>query len=168
MNKLFWLILPLAILPCLQMSVQTAVPAEPHPFIPVHSYDPARNAAKDLEDAQLEARRTGRRILIVVGGEWASWCHALDKFFEEHKDLSALLDKNFVLLEVNFSRENQNRQFLSRFPKIWEYPHLFVLAADGNLLDSQSTGPLEKGESYDPEKFRGFLEKWPHSDPAAR
>jgi len=112
-------------------------------------------------DAREEAKRTGKRVLIQVGGDWASWCHTMDHFFADHKDLSDLRDKNFITVAVNFSRENQNREVLSRYPKITAgYPHFFVEEADGTFLLSQPTGALEEGESYDPEKIKGFLLHW--------
>ena len=123
-------------------------------------FDPARDPVADLETAKVEARRGGKRILLDVGGEWCSWCHVLDRFFASHADLDALRDARYVWLKVNYSKENDNRAFLSRWPKVAGFPHLFVLGADGTLLHSQDTGALEQGKSYDPAKMRAFLERW--------
>ena len=123
-------------------------------------YDPKRNPAEDLKQAEAEARRTHKRILLDVGGEWCIWCHALDRFFDEHPDLLALREKHYVMMKVNFSEENRNQDFLSHYPKVPAYPHLFVLDADGKLLHAQGTGVLEKGRSYDPEKMAAFLKAW--------
>ena len=129
-------------------------------YIPVTTYDPKRDAAKDIEEAIKEAQRENKRILLEVGGEWCSWCHTLDKFFETHPDLLSLRDKNFVTVKINFSQENENREALSRYGPIREYPHIFVLERDGKLLHSQNTGVLETGKSYDLEKLTVFLTKW--------
>lgn len=56
------------------------------PYTPVTKYDPKRDAARDINDAVAEAKRTNRRILLEVGGEWCSWCHTLDEFFDKHPD----------------------------------------------------------------------------------
>mgnify|MGYP001396386387 FL=1 len=61
---------------------------------------------------------------------------------------------------MNVSKENDNRAFLSRWPKVAGYPHLFVLDADGRLLHSQDTGALELGKGYDAAKVRAFLERF--------
>ena len=129
-------------------------------YVPVTTYDPKRDAAKDIEDASNEAGRTNKRILLEVGGEWCSWCHTLDKFFETHSDLLALREKNFVTLKINFSEENENKVVLARYGPIQGYPHIFVLERDGKLLHSQETGALERGKSYDLEKLTAFLAKW--------
>jgi hypothetical protein len=55
-------------------------------------YDPRRDPEKDLAAAGEEARRSNRKILVVVGGEWCSWCHTMDRFFHDHPELQALRD----------------------------------------------------------------------------
>jgi thiol:disulfide interchange protein len=127
---------------------------------PIPDYDPQRDPAQDLKIALAEARRTGRRVLLDVGGKWCSWCRTMDRFFDEHPGLLALREKNFVMLKVNYSPENKNEAFLGQYPKIPGYPHLFVLDSAGKLLHSQDTGALELGKSYDLEKFTAFLKQW--------
>ena len=123
-------------------------------------FDPKRDPEKDLLAALARAKAEGKRVIVDVGGEWCSWCHILDRFFASHADLDALRDARYVWLKVNFSKENENRAFLSRWPKVAGFPHLFVLGADGKLLHSQDTGALEQGKGYDPAKMRAFLERW--------
>ena len=137
---------------------QTA--AQSKKYIPVSKYDPKRDAAVDIQDAIGEAQRTNRRILLEVGGEWCSWCHTLDRFFDANTDLLALREKNFVTVKINFSEENGNKEVLSRYGEISGYPHIFVLDSDGKLLQSQGTGVLESGKSYDLEKLTAFITKW--------
>ena len=139
---------------------QSAPPSANSPYVPVLTYDPSRNAAQDIQDALAEAKKTGRHVLMEVGGDWASWCHTMDNFFKEHQNLMEIREKNYVTVAVNFSKENQNREVLSHYPKIFEFPHLFVLDADGKVLQSQQTSLLEEGETYNPEKFKAFLLKW--------
>jgi thioredoxin-related protein len=129
-------------------------------YIPVTWYDPKRNAAQDIQDAIQEAHRTNKRILLEVGGEWCSWCHTLDKFFEANPDLLTLRDKNFVTVKINFSEENENKDVLSRYDPIPAYPHIFVLDSYGKLLVSQNTNVLESGKSYDLERLTVFLTNW--------
>lgn len=129
-------------------------------YVPVTTYDPKRDAAKDIQDAVKEAQRANKRILLEVGGEWCTWCHTLDKFFETHPDLLTLRDKNFVTVKITFSEENENKEILSRYDPIPGYPHIFVLERDGKFLLSQNTSVLESGKSYDLEKLTAFLAKW--------
>ncbi|WP_313171339.1 thioredoxin family protein [Stenotrophomonas sp.] len=123
-------------------------------------FDPARDPVADLETAKVEAQRGGKRIMLDVGGEWCSWCHLLDAFMEGDSELRRFRDANYVWMKVNYSEDNENAAFLSRFPEIKGYPHLFVLDAEGKLLHSQFTGDLEKGKGYDRAKFDAFLKEW--------
>jgi thiol:disulfide interchange protein len=124
------------------------------------SFDPARNPARDLETALGMARVTRRRVLAEVGGEWCTWCHIMDRFFAANPDLRRLRDANFIVLKINYSKENYNQAFLAHWPKVAGYPHLYVLDANGRLLQSQDTSVLEAAKDYDPVAFRAFLLEW--------
>lgn len=123
-------------------------------------FDPQRDPAKDLSIAVKTAGESGKNIIMDIGGNWCIWCRIMDKWIEENSDVKDYLHAHYILLKVNFSPENENEEFLSRFPKIQGYPHIFVLSHEGKLLHSQDTGLLEDGKSYDREKFLNFLKEW--------
>jgi thiol:disulfide interchange protein len=120
-------------------------------------YDPRRDPDEELAAARAEAKKSGKKIFVEVGGEWCTWCHILDQFFHEHPDLELLRDKNYVSMKVSMSQENPNRVFLSRFPYIHGYPHIFILDAAGNRIHSQPTNVLEDGRSYNAKRFQKSL-----------
>ncbi len=126
-------------------------------------FDPARDPAKDVAAAAAQAKAQGKRVLVDVGGEWCAWCHIMDDFIAANPDVRSLLDASYVMVKVNWSRENKNEAFLDKLPKIKGYPHLFVLDGDGKLVHSQDTDVLEQGRSYDKPKFLDFLRK--HATP---
>jgi thiol:disulfide interchange protein len=136
-------------------------------YVPVHAYDAARDAGQDIRAAEAEARRTGRNVLVEVGGNWCIWCRIMDNFFQQHGDLAELRAQNYVVVFVNFSPENKNEAALGRYPKIPGYPHLFVLDGEGRLLHSQDTSALEEGRGYNAERMREFLAKWGPAKTAA-
>lgn len=123
-------------------------------------FDPARDAAKDIRDAVAEAERSGKRVILDVGGEWCVWCRRLDTLFVTHPALEEYRDAHYVTVKVNWSKENKNEGVLSNYPKVKGYPHLFVLEKDGTLLRSQETGELEKGKGHDPDKVMAFMRRW--------
>jgi len=123
-------------------------------------FDPERDAASDVANAIAKAKAQGKRVIVDVGGEWCAWCHILDGFIARNDDVKSLVGSGYVWVKVNYSKENKNEAFLSRWPKVAGYPHLFVLDADGKLLHSQDTGQLEAGKSYDKAKFVAFVERW--------
>ncbi len=124
------------------------------------AFDAARDPAADLETAKVEAQRGNKRIMLDVGGEWCPWCHILDRFVEGDAEVRRLRDANYVWMKVNYSEDNENTAFLSQYPEVKGYPHLFVLDAQGGLLHSQFTAELEKGKGYDRQKFLAFMKQW--------
>jgi thiol:disulfide interchange protein len=126
----------------------------------VDVYDPKRSAADDLKATLAKAKAEDKHVLIQVGGDWCSWCHLMSKYFGENEKVAQALTKDYLIVKVNYSEENRNKEFLSQYPRISVYPHLFVLDADGKLLHSQGTAELEEGRSYNEGVVLTFLSKW--------
>ncbi len=123
-------------------------------------FDPNADPEKELAEAVNKATTENKRILLDIGGEWCIWCHRLDEFIEQDEEIKSFLHSNFVVLKINYSKENKNEKFLSKFPKIPGYPHFFVLSKKGELFHSQDTGVLESDKGYSKEKFMAFLKEW--------
>jgi thiol:disulfide interchange protein len=123
-------------------------------------YDPKRDPAADVRAAVGEAQRSGRRILLEVGGEWCGWCHVLQDLVTGDKEVGARLRGGFVVVKVNWSPENENVPFLRAYPPIPSYPHFFVLESNGTYLGSQSGADFVTGTGYDRTKLLAFFKKW--------
>jgi len=123
-------------------------------------YDPEREPFDDLNTAIEQATAADKRILIEVGGEWCVWCHILDDYIQSEKEVLSALGENFVIVKVNFDTVNRNEAFLSKYPTISGYPHIYVLEKDGSFLHSQQTDELESGRSYSRAAILRFLRKW--------
>jgi len=132
-------------------------------------FNPLANPDTDLQTAITKATRENKRIILDVGGEWCGWCHEMDKFLVRNSELKKLRDENFTWLKINFSEENKNDVFLSKYPQIKGYPHLYVLEKDGTFLYSKDTSELEDGvKSYNLEKFTVFLNEYAPAKTAAK
>ena len=130
--------------------------------LPVYSttYDPKRDAFKDGTAAVELATKTNRRILIELGGDWCSWCHKMDAFFDKNPDLKQKLHETFVMLKVNVNSENDNAEFLKSFPKASGYPHMYVSEYNGSVLWSKDTADFVKNGQYSREAFVSFFDRW--------
>jgi thiol:disulfide interchange protein len=126
-------------------------------------FDPSRDSSQDLKVAIQKAEAEHKNILMDVGGNWCPWCLLLDRTLTEDADLHALLEKNYVLLHVNFSMDNQNQAFLGKYPPAKGYPAWYVLSPQGRLLKAEDTSALEQthklGAGYNKEALRKFLEE---------
>jgi len=121
-------------------------------------YDFNRDAVLDLNHAAKIA--DGKKILVIAGGEWCSWCHILNKFIHSNTEVSKLLYETFVVLKVNYSEENMNQEFFEKYPKIKGYPAFIILDSNKQYLASQDTSKLELGKSYSKDAMLSFLKKW--------
>jgi len=127
----------------------------------VDFYDPARDPAEDLKQAIVVAQTENKRIMLELGGDWCIWCKFMDEFYATHSDILKFRVENYVLVKINVSEENINKEFLSQFPEAAGYPHIYILEGDGTFLHSQDTVELEDGaDSYVPEVFMAFLQNW--------
>jgi len=133
-------------------------------YKPVTEFDPSRNSSEDLRKAVDEAEKSNKRIILDVGGDWCIWCHRIDDFIKKNEEINTFLNENFILIKINFSKDNKNEEFLSQYPEIPGYPHFFVLEKNGELLHSQNTGDLEENKGYSEEKMMTFLKKWAPKD----
>lgn len=127
-------------------------------------FDPASDPSKDLQAAMEKAQAEHKNILMDVGGNWCSWCMLLDRTLHEDADLHGLLEKNFVVVHVNYSKENENKEFLKKYPEPKGFPALYVLSAQGRLLKAETdTSELEGNHKiaggYNKDAVREFLEK---------
>ena len=131
-------------------------------------YNPLADPAADLRAATAKAQKQGKYVLLEVGGNWCKWCHRLEKFLAANADVAAAWHRNFVVVRVSVDGTNDNAKFLSSYPKFKGVPFLYVLDATGKLLQSQSTGELEKGSTYDHQKVMAFLDRWRPPTPNSR
>ena len=75
-----------------------------------------------------------------------------------------MLQEHFLIMKVNYSDDNRNAEFLTKYPKVPGYPHFFVLESDGTFLHSQGTAELEEGKGYNEQIFLAFLNQWKPAD----
>jgi thiol:disulfide interchange protein len=134
--------------------------------LPAYSlgYDAARDAFADGRDALQLARRTERRVLIEVGGDWCSWWHVLDRFLKEHPAIRTRLHERFVVLKVNVDDSNDNAEFLSAFPPALGYPHLYITSNDGSIVHTQDTAEFLHNGKYSEQLVLDFLDRWGGQD----
>ena len=124
-------------------------------------YDPVADPFAQIIQAEAAAAKDHKLILVVAGGDWCVWCHYLNAFLQTNADVDRALEDTFVVVHVNFSPENKNERFFATLPEAVGYPHFWVLAADGTLLHSQNTAPLENGKKgYEKSRFVEFIGEW--------
>jgi thiol:disulfide interchange protein len=122
-------------------------------------FEPARDAAADVQQALVLAQAQRKMVFVDVGGEWCAWCHIFDRFVAARPEVQKTLQEHYILVKVNYSPQNRNEAVLSRWPKARGYPHFYVLDATGKVLASQASVELEAAKDYDEAKLLAFLRR---------
>lgn len=124
-------------------------------------YDPKADPFEQYHEAVAQAEAQHKLVLVIAGGDWCRWCHALNKFVIRNADVNSELHAAFVVVKVYVGDENYNDFFFSQLPAARGAPHFWIIAPDRNVLASQSTGQFEQGKSgYDKHEFLAFIEHW--------
>lgn len=125
-------------------------------------YNPDENAQRGIASAVQEAKTAGKHVMVEIGGNWCIWCARFNDFVNNDKSLDSLVNSNFVVYHLNYSKENKNNDLLAKygFPQRFGFPVFLVLNEKGDLLHTQSSWYLEAGKSYDKEKATAFFTDW--------
>jgi len=125
-------------------------------------YDPKADAIADLIKAIEKAKVEGKHVFVQVGGNWCPWCVKFHGLTDTNAVVKAALEKNFVVVRVNYSKENKNEAALEQleFPQRFGFPVFVILNGDGKRIHTQSSGYLELGKGYDEKAVVDFLKAW--------
>jgi thioredoxin-related protein len=129
---------------------------------PVKLYNPDADVAAAISQGLNRAKAEGKYLFIQIGGNWCPWCIKFHKFCSADPEISALINKSFITLKVNYSKENKNLTELKKleYPQRFGFPVFVILDADGKRIHTQSSGLLEVGDSYSKKRVIEFLSMW--------
>jgi protein disulfide-isomerase len=147
--KYWFLILFLLVIGC----------AGQQPTTPV--YDEKADAHHDITAAIANAEESKKNIVLVFGANWCGDCRALDA--QMHKpELASIIEKNFVIVEVNLGQWNKNLDLADRYhvPIKHGIPALAVLDSRGNLLYAMDQGQFADARHMSYESIKAFFEQW--------
>ena len=125
-------------------------------------YDPTADAKADIATAIAQAKKENKHVFLQIGGNWCSWCIAFDKKVNENEELKKILNDNYVIYHLNYSKENTNSEILKElgYPQRFGFPVFVILDSDGNRLHTQNSSYLEEGKGHSVEKVKEFLDSW--------
>ncbi len=125
-------------------------------------YYPEANAKDTIKQATVKANAENKHVFLQIGGNWCPWCVKFHHFAEENKAISDYLNKNYVVVRVNYSKENKNLDLLEKleFPQRFGFPVFVILDGAGKRIHTQNTAYLEEGGGYSEKKVLEFLKQW--------
>lgn len=125
-------------------------------------YNPEANAQADIDSAVKKAAAEGKNVFLQIGGNWCVWCRKYHQFTNNDPEISKYIADNFVVVKVNYSKENKNEAVLEKleFPQRFGFPVFVVLDSSGRRIHTQNSAYLESGDGYDKEKVLNFYKQW--------
>jgi thioredoxin-related protein len=125
-------------------------------------YNPTADAVADVNSAVSKANSENKHVFLMIGGNWCRWCKMFHNWSTSNKTIDSLFKADYVLVHVNFSKENKNPEVMKRldYPQRFGFPVFVILDGSGNRLHTQNTGYLEDGEGYSEKKVAEFLTQW--------
>lgn len=128
----------------------------------VHIYDPNADAKADIQKAVNEAKTKGKHVFIQIGGNWCPWCVKFHHFVDDDPEIKSFVDQNFVVVKLNYSKENKNLDVLKElgFPQRFGFPVFVILNGEGQNIHIQNSGYLEEDGGYSKKKVLTFFKQW--------
>ena len=125
-------------------------------------YNPEADAQTDINTAVEQAAKEGKHVFLQIGGNWCVWCHRFHQFINDDAEISEYVTANFVVVNVNYSKENKNEKVLKDlgFPQRFGFPVFVILDAKGSRIHTQNSAYLEAEGGYDKSKVLGFFKQW--------
>ena len=124
-------------------------------------YPPVSASPANVNAAIAEAKRTHKRVIVDFGGDWCGDCQVLNIYFHQGSN-AELLEKNFVLVDVNIGHIDQNLNLGEKYGVVLNkgVPALAVLDGDGKVIFGQKAGEFEDMRNMKAQDVTDFLNKW--------
>lgn len=125
-------------------------------------YNPEANAKTDIDNAISGALKNKKHVFIQIGGNWCVWCLRFDKLVKENEELSKIINDNYEVVHLNYSKENKNDEMLAKlaFPQRFGFPVFVILDSSGKRIHTQNSAYLEEGSGHSPKLISEFLQHW--------
>ncbi len=146
-------------------ATQSAVPAtpattaQPQPIPHAQIYPEVAAAKPDIQAALAKARKEHKRVILDFGGDWCPDCQVLNIYFHQSPN-QELVDKHFVLVDVNIGRMDQNLDVAHKYGvPVKGVPALAVIEPSGKVVYAQNKefSDMRNLQSSD---LTTFLEAW--------
>jgi hypothetical protein len=119
------------------------------------------DARKEIKDAEEQAAKDHKRVLLVFGANWCYDCHVLDLAFHRADFASTMAGYDVVHIDIGTDgKKNADLAKQFQVPLEKGVPALAVIESDGKLVVSQENGEFENARAMTPQALLVFLNKW--------
>lgn len=119
------------------------------------------DAHKEVKEAEEQAAKDHKRVLLVFGANWCYDCHVLDLAFHRPDFVSTMAGYDVVHVDIGTDgKKNADLAKQFQVPLEKGVPALAVIESDGKLVVSQKNGEFENARAMTPQALLEFLNKW--------
>jgi len=118
--------------------------------------DAAVNAAFD------RAKKSHKRVLIDLGGNWCGDCIVLSNLMEL-PELKPFVEKHFEVVVIDVGRFNKNLQVPARFgctARLIGVPTVIIATPDGRLVNGKDVFAMASARDLTPQAIADWLAKY--------
>ncbi len=123
-------------------------------------YPPPANAAADLQNARERARKSGKLLMVVFGGNWCADCRALHNRIHE-SPVREYVDAHFEIVNINIGHLDANQDIADRLGVTLKrgVPAAGFFDPDGKPVALTNNGELEPSRTYSAAQVLAFFKK---------
>ncbi len=132
------------------------------PVVTRAPYNEKANADTDVEAAFARAKKSGKRVLIDLGGNWCGDCIVLANFMQL-PEMKPFLAAHFEIVAVDVGRFDKNLQVPARFgltKRLDGVPTVIIAEPDGHIVNAGNTFALADARHMTPQAIADWLAQW--------
>ena len=165
-SSAIWAILPLLSAGALAAQAPRVDIASLHdlPVVERTPYDEAADADAAVDAAFARARKSGKRVLIDMGGNWCGDCIVLANLMQL-PEMKRFLAAHFEIVSVDVGRFDKNLQIPARFGAVDRLkrggvPSVIIAEPDGSFVNRTDISALEDARHMSPQAIADWLAQW--------
>lgn len=124
-------------------------------------YDTEADADAQVAAAKKLAKKTGKLLLIDLGGNWCSDCRVLAAILEL-PEVKAFVARHYVVVAVDIGRRDKNEQVAAAYgASIEGVPAVLIVnPKTDKLLNPDAYAALSDARNMTPQGLADWLAKW--------
>ena len=134
------------------------------PVVERTPYDEKANAGAAVDAAFARARKSGKRVLIDMGGNWCGDCIVLANLMQL-PELRRFMAAHFEIVSVDIGRFNKNLEIPARFGVVEQLkgggvPSIIIAEPDRTFVNKNNMSALEDARHMSPQAIADWLAQW--------
>ena len=132
------------------------------PVVTMQPYDEAANADAQVAAAFERAKKSHKRVLIDLGGNWCVDCLVLSNFLRL-PEMRRFMEAHYEEVLVDVGRFNRNLQIPARFgvtKRLEGVPALLIVTPDAKLVNGDRIFATADAHSMTPQALAEYLARY--------